>query len=344
MLGRRGLIFLGAMVSVLMLALSSLPATGHSPAFPSSNTSIETAWEVHDPSKSWAIYTTLPEGKAHYYKMDLQKGDRILINLIIPVKEHERGFLPVMTLIGPGLTAGQALPSLIEVPDGLGHVYVPSDHDGDPEFEPFSPGTYVKVSSLDMDAPEGGTYYVAVWEHPSSPGKGGNYAFPVGFKESFTFEEIVLIPFSLLKVYVWEGQEQSLTMLPMVVMLILGFFVFLWKRYELIPRMRMLHYSAYFAGLLIAGSGLVTTVQLIRSVMEVPIDGMVLVTLSIIFVQIGIGVYLVRSGYTGKKMTTAARAVMFLMGIVALLAWAGYIIGPAMAMIGSLLPAERRGG
>ncbi|HSV42596.1 MAG TPA: hypothetical protein VLH13_04210, partial [Methanomassiliicoccales archaeon] len=167
-------------VLFLMIAITSLsgPASAHSPEFPSGNNSLDNAWEVHDPGKSWALYCSLPEGEDQYYRMNFQSGDRILLNLIVPVDEGKRGFLPEMALLGPGMAASGDIPDRIDVPSGYGYTVIAGSIPEEPTFEAFAPGSYYQISDLDLVAGQTGEYYVAIWESEQSPGIGGEYGFP----------------------------------------------------------------------------------------------------------------------------------------------------------------------
>ncbi|MBI0582026.1 MAG: hypothetical protein JET69_03320 [Methanomassiliicoccales archaeon] len=55
-----------ASLFVLVLLLSAGAASAHSPQFADGNTSPETALEIKDTVKSWALYSHLPSGEALY--------------------------------------------------------------------------------------------------------------------------------------------------------------------------------------------------------------------------------------------------------------------------------------
>jgi hypothetical protein len=335
------MVSLTILITLILITILAEPAIGHSPEFPKGNISLDNAWEVHDPAKSWALYCTLPEGKVQYYKMDFEAGDRILLNLIIPVVEGKRGFLPQMALVGPNMSMIGYLPTYVEVPDGYGYIVTVSEMPTEPTYEAFSPGSYYQLAKLESTAALSGQYYVAVWEGADGPGVGGEYGFPVGFKEEFTLEEMVLIPFSLLGVYEWEGQELWMIFVPMLtVFVLIGLYVFL-RRRIIFSGICYLQFFEIIAGTIVAGTGMMTLTQLAMTAMTTPLDGLVGVTIFFIISQSVIGLVLVRKGMlVNRKVSRWDRLVLMFLGLISIAIWAGYIIGPLLAIIGALLPAK----
>ncbi len=342
-MSRKMALAMAALLSAfLMMPFLSGQAAAHSPEFPSDNTSLANAWEIHDPAKSWAIYAELVAGQVDYYYLELDQGDRILLNLIVPVMEGDKDFLPIMALMGPGLDDVGLLPDGIEVPAGYGHVVVEGELDDEPTYEAFSPGSFYNVSWYDAPAPETGIYYVAVYESATSAGVGGNYGFPVGYRESFTLGEMVSIPFSLVGVYLWEGQDYWTIFAPMAVMMLIGAAILVKRRDDVLERMAPFHLSVYVAGVLVLGSALITTTQFLMTWWTTPLDVAAIVTIFIIAVQAALGQSMLRTGLRVRaEVNTRTRVKMALFGAISIFVWAGYIIGPLMAIIGALLPSRR---
>jgi hypothetical protein len=333
------------LVTLISMTMMAGPAIGHVPEFPRGNSSLDTAWEVHDPTRSWALYCTLPEGQVQYYGMNFEAGDRILLDLIIPVDEGRRGFLPMMALVGPGMPMIGNLPNEVEVPFGYGHIVGNSDMPTDPSFEPFSPGSYYQLAEMETTAGRSGQYYVVVWEGQDSPGVGGNYGFPVGFREEFTMEEMAFIPFSLLGVYGWEGQEQWAIFAPMVIAFVaIGLYAY-WNRRTIFPHSCHLHYFETLAGAMIVGTGMMTLAQLAMVMTSTALDGLVLVTIFLIIIQSAIGLVLVRKGLSvNRDLNRWDRSALVVLGFIGLGIWAGYIVGPLLAIVGAFLPSKCDGG
>jgi hypothetical protein len=73
---------------------------------------------------------------------------------------------------------------------------------GHATYEPFSPGWFYEVGDLNMDAPTEGTYYLVVFEDNHNDDTGSHthgatsYGLVVGYIESFTPLELILVPYS----------------------------------------------------------------------------------------------------------------------------------------------------
>lgn len=333
MAGAASKVLASIIVPLMILLAFSPPASAHSPTFPHGNTSLTNAWEVHDPAKSWAVYADLGAGEVNYYRMEFQAGDRILLMLIIPVDEGKTGFLPRMALLGPGLQSEGDVPPYVVAPSGYGMMGMSSRLPDAPSFEPFSPSGFYEISSYDGQANQTGTYYVAVWN--DDPSEGGRYGFPVGFLESFTLEEMITIPISLVQVYNWTGQSYLQIFLPVLVLLLVGA-LSLWKS-DQAARFGLSRHLVYWAGILIVGTGAATAAQLAWTLLDTPIDVTVSVTLLLITAQLAIGVLLARRSWSRNDgLSLADEAVIVLLALVALFTWGGYIIGPSMAIIGAV--------
>jgi len=204
----------------LSLALLFLihAASAHAPLIAESGGNISTAMHIDDPSKSWAIYGTIPAGGVQYYSFSFARGDRISLELIgAPL---DRMFLPGFALIGPGLAAEGRLPQAVEVPAGNFAIAVNGTAPPGATYEPFAPGSFYRLGSIDLAAPENGTYYAAVYSETA-----GNYALAVGYREAFTLEEWIMLRTRLTSYYRWEGQGIPEIIGPMMAILLGGFYL-----------------------------------------------------------------------------------------------------------------------
>ena len=97
---------LAAVLVLVSLALSAVPASAHRPYFEETDITADKPWSVSDPTISTAIYATLDtRSDADYYAFDGRKGQRILLSLTIPQIAGQEQFAPEMALLGPGLGA-----------------------------------------------------------------------------------------------------------------------------------------------------------------------------------------------------------------------------------------------
>ena len=211
------------LAAVLITALALVPVSAvyaHSPIFPEENHDPSHAYEINNPAKSWAIYTVLDHrDKGDYYKFTVSKGDKIEIGLMASQSPSASGFLPSFALMVPGSDQKINLPSYIEVPAGYGTIAVSGKDPGEASYEPFSPAWLYDLADLTINAPTGGTYYIVVYDNNQ---KTGNYVLPVGYIESFTPAEWLMIPYNVHTTYVWEGQNLFIIYLPLVLAIAAG--------------------------------------------------------------------------------------------------------------------------
>jgi hypothetical protein len=145
-----------------VLYLLSPPALAHVPAFGGEGKSPETAIQIEDPTKSRVLYGHLDSDTLRYYSFKIEKGERIVLGLTIPVEQGNQGFIPNLILIGPALADGGKIPEMLEMPDGYGAKVLTSSLPESPVYEGFTPSAFYSLDHLDIKAPESGTYYIAV--------------------------------------------------------------------------------------------------------------------------------------------------------------------------------------
>jgi hypothetical protein len=324
---------------ILVLLLSAGAVAAHSPQIADGNTSPETAFEIEDTVKSWAFYSHLHHGEALYYTFEIQEGERLLLNLIVPVKDGNEGFLPRIAVMAPGMADEGALPSWVEVPDGYGYQVMDTVLPDEATYEGFSPSAFYDLGRTDSPAPVTGKYYVAVFA-PAS--QGGNFALVVGYGESFTAQEWLLIPFSLYRVYLWEGQEPWQIMGPMALTVILGSLLIAYYRKRRSERLELQHSFLLISGLLITGTAASTMVQTIITVRDSHLGPEIMISVFLFLIPGLLGILLLRAGWKVGPLTNGDRAKVVIIGALAIFSWAGYLIGPSLAIASALLP-ERIG-
>ncbi len=329
---------------VLVLLALTLPtvseeATAHSPTFPGENTSLGKATHVDDPSKSWVIYAHLEEATVNYYAIDLRAGDRLYLNLIVPTKEKGTGFLPNLAITGPFADKNGTLPMSVELPADSGWNVIDGVVPDTPTYEPFTPGAFLNLAVFDERVPVDGRYYVVVFQDPDLAAIHGDYGLAVGYVESFTIVEFVLIPFSLLNIYQWEGQSLILIFVPMVVVFLVGSFGMYLLRREPFNRIGLVHMFALLSGLLFMSTAANTIIQMLISISQAGLVAEVLVTLIFIAAPLLLGLVAIRMALSGKTPWTIRRRIgLFAIGLVGLVVWGGLLVGPIIAMVGSVMP------
>jgi hypothetical protein len=334
---------------VLLASLALVPVTtvlAHSPVFPEENHGLLTAYEIDDPAKSWAIYTWLEhEGVADYYKFTVSEGEKIQVSLIVADDPAHSGFMPAFTLIGPGLTQKDTVPEYVEVPTDFGTIVVNGTDPGEAVYEPFTPGWFYEVATLTMNAPSDGTYYVAVFNpepHENAHNhvhEDNGYAIIVGYVEEFTPLELILIPYRVHGIYVWEGQNQFAIFLPILLVVIIGGVIIYRRSKRGKHPMSLSKWLATFGGLAFLGTAAGTIYQIVFSFSRTGITVEALITLVAVILSIVLGVFTLRYALRSKpKLTIWRRVGLLVIALVALFAWSGFYMGPGLLFAAALVP------
>lgn len=326
-----------AVVLLVVLVALAVPVEAHAPEFPEGGDSLEKATEVKDPTKSWAIYSHLHEGgEAHYYLLRMRQGENITVSLIAPRHSTDNGFLPSMVLMGPGIE-GAGAPSFVQVPIGAGAEVIAGSLPPGMEYEPFSPSAFYELGNVSLEAPQDGDYYLAVYDETT----GGSYGLAVGLRESFTAEEWVLVPFSALSIYLWEGQSPPAVLLAPAAAIAVGLAAML-----ALPRrsrpLDVLWVLATAAGLLMVASGVSLAYQMLWSLSQTGAELTLAVTIVLAAVPLALGSAALRiagRGRDGRAVSAGTRIAMAAVGVLGLLLWGGWIIGPAIAIAAAVLPS-----
>jgi hypothetical protein len=323
-----------------VLALALVPAStvfAHSPIFPEGNHDPSHAYQIENPAKSWAIYTTLDHtDKGDYYKFTASKGDKIEIALMTLESPSVSGFVPSFALMVPGSEQKNNLPTYIEVPSGYGTIVVDGKNPGNASYEPFSPGWLYELANLTMNAPVGGTYYIVVYDNSQ---KMGNYVLPVGYIESFTPAEWLMLPYTVHTTYVFEGQNRFVTYLPLLLTLAVGSILLLWRSRQSKSPKGISKWLAAVGGLAFLG----TTVGIIyQMILAMTITGFSTdIIFTLIFIVIGIVLSLLTLLYAARErptLTLGRRIGLIIIGIFALIAWSGLFIGTVLAILAAVVP------
>ncbi|UCC16652.1 MAG: hypothetical protein JSU58_09855 [Dehalococcoidales bacterium] len=339
-------------VLLLLVLVPGSIAIAHSPVFPGENHSPETAYRIDNPAKSWAIYDELDHAdEGEYYQFDLSAGDKIQLALLTPDSPAESGFLPSFALLMPGIEQNDEVPDHIDVPGGYGAVMVEGIDPGEAAYEAFSPGWYYEVATLLVEgAPVDGTYYVVVFgdahaqdddDDPEHTAGAAKYGLVVGYLESFTPLELVLVPYSVQKVYHWEGQNPFVVLLPILLVLVIGGVIMSYRVRKGRAHLDLSKWLAYFAGLAFLGSGVSIVYQMVLTFTVTGVHGEALITLIFVVLSVILGavtlLYAVREKST---LTPWRRTGLILTGLIALFVWSGLYLGPALVIAAALVPSQ----
>jgi len=332
---RRTLIIFFAVLAVC--ALFTPIVSAHSPVFPDNNTSLDSAYVVNDPTKSWALYTTLQPGQVQYYRFDITQGESIYVQLYKNTEASNLGFVPSFVLMGPGLTSNGTVPANVAVPPGASSIVMQGQQPNEATYEGFGPGSFYDLGSVEVKTPATGTYYVAVYDAAN----GGAYGLAIGERETYTPTEYVFIPYSVFQVHLWEGQNPLVILAPLYLVVIVGLGILV-MRSDMHASLRSpFTLLGTLAGLIFIGTGAYNLAQMLLAISRSSVESEAIITLIFVLVPIILGVLALRVALRRREATgVGPRVAIAILGLIALLAWTGLYAGPALALLASIMPAH----
>jgi hypothetical protein len=326
---------LAVLLVFVLVSLAFMPKVfGHAPLVPGSNESLATATVVSDPSKSWAVYAELHEGgEAQYYRFDIGEGQRIHVSLLKSTAPDDGDFVPGFVLMGPKVTSQGTVPEYVEIPEGAGSMVVEGKNPTRATYEAFAPSAFYQLADLELDAPSSGAFYVAVYENS----RGGHYGLAVGDRESFTLSEWILTPLSIISIREWSGQSLPLVFAPAAAVFVVGIATVISRRRTTGSPRTLFQWTEAAAGLLFLASGFTVITQMLLALTLAPLGLDAIVTIVLAVIPIIMGIFAIRFALR-KTVNVRTRVSVAILGLLALFAWAGFIVGPILAIVSSLLP------
>jgi hypothetical protein len=330
-------IILATLLIFILLIMPFSSIFAHSPVFARGNHDPSHAYQIDDFKKSWVLYATLDhQDRGDYYKFTASKGDRIYISLMTAQDPEDSGFLPSFSLLMPNSEKKDELPPYIDIPSGWGSMEIDGKNPRKASYEPFTPGWIYDIASLDIDAPENGTYYIVVFDESQ---KTGNYSLAVGYVESFTLREWIMIPFSIHNTYAWEGQDLFVTYLPIILTVVIGSILLFVRKGKGKDPIGLSKWLAAFAGLTFLGTSSSILYQMALAISITGFTAAVIVT--IIISAIGILLGLLSLLYALRKrqiLTVGKRILLIIIGIVSIFSWSGFFLGTFLAILAAVVP------
>jgi hypothetical protein len=313
----------------------------HVPLMAGGNENISSALHISDPGKSWAIYGMLKPDMAQYYSFDIEKGDRIYLMLLKSTDPKDKGFQPNLVLLGPGLKNSGQLPKSVVLPASLkdqGSMAVYGKGAVNATYEPFGPSSYIEMAEINVSAPQSARYYAAAFGN-STAGQtagsaAGHYGLAVGYREEFSFSERITAPIRIISVYIWEGQSPVIIFLPYLIAEVIGILIF-WRG----SRRTSYCLAGTIAGFMFLATSASVFTEMVFSLSRAPFGPEVYVTLAIVVFHALLGVAGIR--LARGEAGILQRALLAVLGTMALLAGSGLIMGPILAIAASLLPSKR---
>ena len=299
----------------------------HVPLMAGGNENISSALHISDPGKSWAIYGILKPEMAQYYSFDSELGDRIYLMLLRSADSKDNDFQPNLVLLGPGVKSSGQLSKNVILPASLkdlGAMAVYGKSAANATYEPFGPSSYIEMAEINISAPQSARYYAAVFSNDTA---GQAAADGAGFSERIT------APIRLISVYIWEGQSAGIVFLPYLVAEVIGVLVF-WRG----SSRTSFCLAGILAGFLFLATSASVFTEMVFSLSRAPFGPEVYITLAIIVFHALLGVAGIR--LARGEAGILQRALLAVLGTVALLAGSGLILGPILAIAASLLPSK----
>jgi hypothetical protein len=319
-----------------LCALLTPVASAHSPVFPGNNTNLATAYVVNDPTKSWALYATLEPGQVQYYRFNVTEGQGIYVQLYKNTAPSNHDFVPSFVLMGPGLTSNGAVPSSVTVPAGASSIVMHGQEPDAATYEGFGPGSFYDLGSVEVNAPASGTYYVTVYDEAN----GGAYGLAIGERETYTPAEYILIPYSVFQVHLWEGENALIMLAPMILVALVGLGILVMRSDRHASLRSPFTFCGTLAGLIFIGTGAFTLAQMLLAISRSSFESEGLITLIFVLVPVILGILALRVALRRREVTAIGpRVAIFVLGVIALIAWSGLYVGPALALLASILPA-----
>ncbi len=322
-------------IITIVFILFILNAVAHVPIAGGENISLESAIEIREPTKSWAIYDEIHKtGEVKYYKFSMIRDQRLRLSIFVV----EEGFTPGVVIMGKNLTSKGVLPSGVELPSDYGFLVFEGLESDYREYEPFTPTSYYFTSDVDINVNDTGLYYIAIFDE-SGIGKVG---VAIGFVETFSLTEWLMIPIDTINIHIWEDQNIALILAPLYLTIIIGFVIILWQsKKEYNSKMNIFRLVLMFAAFIYFGSGFIILMQMIIAILVSSANASIIVTLIFVLLPLIFGYLLIRSSIKiNHKLNLNERLKIFLLGLFGLIFWCGIIIGPILVIIISILPVK----
>lgn len=318
----------------ILIALSLLIPTiaAHVPISAQDGETLETAFFIGDPTKSWVIYSQLHgDGHPQYFAFEIDAGTRIRMLLSIPAKTEPATFNPSIALMGPGISNSSSIPSVLEIPESAGVMILESEL-ATPEYEGFTPTSFYTLIDIDMLAPATGEYYFAVYDEDNK----GSFSVALGYVESFTLTEWLFVPFSVMTIHLWNGQSFLSILAPMIATLVVGLGI-LWTQKEEIRELKNgISWIVALGALLFIGSGVTIFYQIILAALFT-INLQIIISTLFGILPILLGVFTIRLVLAENWRSIRSKQLrLLLIGMISPFLWAGLLVGPTLVLLSAL--------
>lgn len=324
-------------IGLVVVLLMATPVLAHVPGFPTDNTTPEQAIEVPDPVKSWAFYDSLDEGQVKYYRLTVPAGERLYVGTFTPRSE---GLTPSIVVMSPGENTTDTVPGSVTVPDGMGAIVVEGARPNTASYELFNPSANYHTAEFEQAVEQQETYLIAIYEPDDRTGPVG---VTIGYEEEFSPTEYLGVPFDRPRIHLWEGQHPLLVFGPYVLTVLAGIGL-VRHRWRADWDRKPTRVTLAAGGLLLAATGVNTLLQMGLALAQTgPTLGALITGVFILIPLLGGSWAVWRALQRDCLLTLRRRFGLALAGGLALITWAGFIVGPLVLLGLAVAPTSLLG-
>jgi hypothetical protein len=318
---------------IFLVMCLMVPVCAHVPVISGDNNNIGGATVINNPGKTYVFYGEFHEnGEVAYYRMDLKPGDQFSVSLMNAGMDSP---VPDMAILSPNRSQpGENIPRGVNIPEGYGEEIIPGARPAGAEYEPFAPSVIFTVGRYSQTVTVPGAYYIAV----ISPANDTAYSIATGHREEFSVSEWVMVPFSVIRTRVWEGQSIPDIFAPFFAITVIGAIMVMRRERKKGTRPRLAFWLATSAGLCYLGGASVTFVQMIHALEITGFSPGAGITLILVVIPAFLGFIALRLARGPVPRSVQDRLFIAGIGGLGLAFWAGFFIGPVMAVIAALVP------
>ncbi len=213
--------------------------------------------------------------------------------------------------------------------DNEGYILIPGEAPDLPEYEPFTPAANYQWLEYEYIAESSGTYFIAMVNNGT---EAGNYGLALDYREEFSLPEWVMIPLSIANIRIWEGNRQAFVIGFPLLIVVFGLVYFFRVKKEPVP-INPETLAGFAGGLLyIAGSAFML-IQAMLALSKTGFEVSFGVTAVFILISFVLGCLVLRYYVRpGKKPVRYRWLKLLILGILGLVVWAGYVIGPVFVI------------
>ncbi len=160
---------------------------------------------------------------------------------------------------------------------------------------------------------------------------GGNYAFVTGYVEEYSLAEWITVPFMVMTILQWTGQNLLFILLPMVLPLILGLIFLFQKDRTSFSKERLPELFAISGILLFLGSSVSIFGQMLYALIQAPSNWTIIATIIFGALPVLLSVFVLMIVHpVDWKNSRGKKIRLLVIAIIAPFVWAGLLIGPAL--------------